>query len=236
MTLIDFIAEIEGDYAWRDDEIRFQHNIIDGLPELEANKLRRAAILTIYAHFEGYAKFCFEHFVNMINSLLITCGEVKYELAASTLYHVFEDLNRAESKSQIFKNSLPNDKRLNRLSRQSELLQRVAAIDAMIVNLPDDIADTDSNLKPVILKKLLFEVGLDYTKFDHLERKISRLLNVRNDIAHGGPRFKRGVLLADYNILRAMATEVMLEIKNSLVTAIRDSEYLRIIPAVQPTT
>ncbi|MBO2010900.1 MAE_28990/MAE_18760 family HEPN-like nuclease [Hymenobacter negativus] len=227
MTLIDFIAEIEADYAWREDEIRFHHNLIEGLSEQDANKLRRTAILTMYAHFEGYAKFCFEHFVNMINALLVNCGNAKFELAASTLYHVFEDLNRAESKSKIFKNTLPNDKRLNRLSRQAELLERIAVIDSLIVKLPDDIVDTESNLKPVVLRKLLFEVGLDYSKFDHLENKISRLLNVRNDIAHGGPKFKNGIFLSDYNLLRKMASEVMTEVKNSLVLAIKNSEYLR---------
>jgi hypothetical protein len=227
MNFTDFVAEIEADYTWRETEIRFHQNIISNLDESEAKKLRRAALLMIYAHFEGYAKFCFEHFINMINSLLIKCADATYPLAASTLYDVFNDLYRAESKSKIFVNLLPEDKKLHRLSRQVELLERLNYIDNVTVKISDKVADTESNLKPVVLKKLLYEVGLDYTKFDHLERKIFRLLNLRNDIAHGGSKYKLGIFLSDYNLLKDMARDIMLEIKDSIINAIRDSEYLK---------
>jgi hypothetical protein len=52
----------------------------------------------------------------------------------------------------------------------------------------DDIVDTESNLKPVVLKKVLYRLGLDPTLADPWERVIHQLLNRRNDVAHGTAR------------------------------------------------
>jgi len=53
----DIYAEVEAEYAWRQDEIRFFQNQSTNAPENKQDQFRRVLILLLYAHFEGFCKF-----------------------------------------------------------------------------------------------------------------------------------------------------------------------------------
>ena len=89
--------------------------------------------------------------------------------------------------------------------------QRFAAI-------PQGYVDTESNLKPIVLRKNLFRLGLPHDLFDGFENSINKLLKYRNDIAHG----KRDVVIneTDYDKLFAIVSEIMDELRRSILKAI----------------
>ncbi|BFM40525.1 MAE_28990/MAE_18760 family HEPN-like nuclease [Synechocystis sp. LKSZ1] len=77
MNISDVWAEIEAEQAWRQDEIRFFQNQSTFVAPEKQDHFRRALILLLYAHFEGFCKFVFILYVNNVNSANIRCGEAE---------------------------------------------------------------------------------------------------------------------------------------------------------------
>jgi hypothetical protein len=85
--------------------------------------------------------------------------------------------------------------------------------------------DTESNLKPIVLRKNLYRLGFPHDGLESLEGSISRLLNIRNEIAHGANN--RGVNNKEYESLRKAAFYVMDTVKRYVMNALTSKEYLR---------
>lgn len=75
-------AELEQDLAWRVEEVRFFHNQGISLNDENMRRYRRALILILYSHFEGFCKFCFLHYIKTLNGLGVKCSEANYALAS----------------------------------------------------------------------------------------------------------------------------------------------------------
>ena len=125
MNIAELRAELEADRAWREDEIRNFQNRGAAIPEeQEQKRYRRALILLLYAHFEGFCKFAFTLYATAVSSSGISCGEANYAIA--TLAGLFRDLRNPEKKSELFRRDLPDDAKLHRFA--SRLLKnRVGA-------------------------------------------------------------------------------------------------------------
>jgi hypothetical protein len=52
-------AELDQEMAWRLEEVKFFQNQGNLLNEEQRNRYRRALILILYSHFEGFCKFAF---------------------------------------------------------------------------------------------------------------------------------------------------------------------------------
>ena len=70
-------------------------------------------------------------------------------------------------------------------AREQLFVEDFENITAQLVEIPDNVVDTESNLRAVVLKKILFQLGLNYSSVDPHSNTIERLLGVRNAIAHG---------------------------------------------------
>ena len=70
-------AELEQDLAWRVDEIRFLQNQGSALGEDDKRRYRRALVLILYSHFEGFCKFSFSHYVRILNAVGVKCCDAK---------------------------------------------------------------------------------------------------------------------------------------------------------------
>lgn len=227
MNIAELWAEIEAEQTWRVDEIRFfQNQLIYINSESKKDQYRRSLVLILYAHFEAFCKFAFAHYLKAINTSNIRCNETNYAIAASTLSDVFMTLRNPERKSDIFRRDLPDDSQLHRFSRDREFLERISEIDNLIVSLDDKIIDTESNLKPVVLQKILYRLGLPHNKFDNLKSQINKLLNYRNKIAHG--EMKDGIPEKVYDSLRDDVFFILDEIKREIMSAIENRKYLRL--------
>lgn len=226
MNIADLWAEIEEEQKWRQDEIRFFQNQIGNFAsDDEKNKYRKALILLLYAHFEGFCKFAFSHYIKAINLEKLTCGQVNYAITAASLSDIFQELRNPDKKNPEFKNALPDDAKLHRFARDREFLEKSDDFDAKTLEIPDNVVDMESNLKPVILRKNLYKLGFPHDKFSSLEGQIDKLLNFRNNIAHGNRIL--GIEKNEYEKLRDDVTLMIGEIKREIMFALQNGEYLR---------
>jgi len=235
MNLSDLAAQLEAELLWRQNEVRFFQNRGATLPnEDEQNQYRRALILVLYAHFEGFCKFGFELYRTTINNERISCSDATPAIAAAGWAQLFRELRDPTKKCTDFKNSLPDDGKLHRFARDREFMERTAEFGQLPVTIPDNFVDTESNLKPVVLRKLLYRFGLPHDQFENNEGQINRLLNTRNKIAHGEDR--TGVKEAEYEELRTLVFGVMGAIRNKIIEYLSQKAFLKSLPHVTVST
>ncbi|WP_159726254.1 MAE_28990/MAE_18760 family HEPN-like nuclease [Sphingobacterium sp. 18053] len=217
--------DIESDYSWRIDEIRFfQNQLANFSTEDERDQFRRAIILLLYSHFEGFCKFSFLLYINAINDENIKCQNVNSTIKASSLSSVFDGLRNPDSKCRVFARALPDDSKLHRFSRDIEFLDRTTDFENIIVKIPDNIIDVESNLKPNVLKKILYKLGLDHNLFTPYDATIHKLLGFRNKIAHG--QIKEGINKNDFDEIRNAVFDVMTNVKSKIMDALTRQLYL----------
>ncbi len=227
VDLADFRAEIEAEREWREKEMRQLRNQLSLLSTEDQRKTaRKALVVMLYAHFEGLCKALLSMYVNRINSLGLRVDEADPHIGAASLAEVFTALRDPNKKCAEFARALPNDTALHRFARDREFVevawkvaQRSVQIDA------DEIVDTESNLKPVVLKKILFRLGLDPDLAQPWEGAIHLLLNRRNDVAHGTA--KAGLEEKEYAKL-AQAVSLVVD---GIVTAISDAVVRKVFLA-----
>jgi hypothetical protein len=218
MQIADFRAQLEAEMQWRTDEVRFFQNLCEQIGEPEGrDKFRRALVLLLYSHFEGYCKFALSLYVSAINAAGLACSQVNSAIAAAVLHDVFVKLRDGTGKAPEFRNRLPDDSKLHRFALDREFLQRSAEIMARPVHIPDEAVNTESNLKPVVLRKNLYKLGLPHDQFASYEGDIDKLLALRNKIAHGETR--TGVQVNLYDGLRDSAFRIMSGITSGITVA-----------------
>jgi hypothetical protein len=226
MNLPDLSAQLESELAWRQEEIRFFQNRGTMLlrPE-EQDQYRRAVVLVLYAHFEGFCKFAFDLYRTAINGEQVACNEASPAIAAAGWARLFKELRDPSTKCAEFKHALPDDGKLHRFARDREFMERSVEFNRLPVTIPDDFVDTESNLKPVVLRKILYRLGLPHDQFSQHEGKIDRLLRVRNKIAHGESR--SGVTAVDYGELRTIVFQIMEDVKRQVMESLGQGHFRR---------
>ncbi len=229
MLSIDFSevrAEIELEREWREAELRLLKNRIAELRnENERDVARKALVVMLYAHFEGLTKALLIIYVNALNKLGIKLAQVHSALAACALSELFKALRNPNSKCKIFARQLPHDPKVHKYARDREFLERTADFGALTLAIdPDSIVDTESNLKPVVLRKILYQLGFDPQVVDPWEGTVNRLLKKRNDVAHGTAR--AGINSKDYDILEKAVKEVVDAVVAAITGAILKKSYL----------
>lgn len=226
MNLVDLRAELEENQAWRRDEIRFFQNQLAWIDtEEKQNQYRRALILILYAHFEGFCKFALALYVNAVNNAGIKCSEANSAIAAASLANLFRDLRDPQRKSEEFRTELPDDTQLHRFARDREFVERAFDFAERLVNMPDHVVNTESNLNPVILRKNLYRLGLPHDLFDGFDLQVHRLLGYRNQIAHG--ELQSGIVHKTYEELRGATFTIMDEVAREIMGALQEGRYRR---------
>lgn len=227
MNLAALRAELEADRAWREEEIRaFQNRGSTIEDEEELNRYRRALVLLLYAHYEGFCKFAFTLYATAINSSGISCGEATFAIAAASLNDMFRNLRNPQKKCDLFRRELPDDPKLHRFAREREFIERSAEVERRPVKIPDDVVDTESNLTPVVMKKNLYRLGLPHDQFELHDGEIHQLLNLRNGVSHG--ELKDGIEDTAYMRLRAATFSIMSGLGTAIMKALSEKAYSRI--------
>lgn len=217
---------MEAELEWRSAEMRFFHNLCENIPsDDQQEQFRRALVLLLYAHFEGYCKFALALYVSAVNNLGLCCKQVSPAIVAATLHDVFVKLRDPSRKSTEFKSDLPDDSKLHRFAVDIEFIVRTEEIMSRMVSIPENIVDTESNLKPVVLRKNLFRLGLPHDRFSSHDGVINKLLEFRNKIAHG--ETKAGVREDAYEELRDSAFNVMSGITVEITRALDEKWFQR---------
>jgi hypothetical protein len=113
-------------------------------------------------------------------------------------------------------------------------MERSVEFNRLPVTIPDDFVDTESNLKPVVLRKILYRLGLPHDQFSQHEGKIDRLLRVRNKIGHGESR--SGVTAKDYEELRMIVFQIMEDVKRQIMESLGQGHFRRPVQPLSPPT
>lgn len=218
--------DIEKDRAIREGEIRLIENIAARTDnEAEAGMLRRSLILLAYAHFEGFCKFALLAYASAINAIGLPCREACTPLVAATLSKVFAALRDVNNKHEAFAYGLPDDRDLHLLARHRSFIDNYETIIARRVELADSLVDTKSNLNSLVLKRNLYQLGLEYPVVDTHRSSIDRMLGVRNAIAHGDAlKVPTADEVAEYT---TAAFEVMQFVQLEVYNALRNEAYRR---------
>ncbi|MGH8477022.1 MAG: MAE_28990/MAE_18760 family HEPN-like nuclease [Methylococcales bacterium] len=225
MNVSEFRAQLEEELAWRIEEILFFQNRCEMIDQEEQkDKFRRALVLLLYSNFEGFVKFSLNLYVAVINQENIECKQANYSIAAASLSNVFHSLRDGTKKAPEFKHTDPDDPKLHRFAREREFVERATEILGRRVNIPEKMVDTESNLKPVVLRKNLYRLGIAHDLFSTLEPEMNRLLNLRNRIAHG--ETKEGISKKLYEELKDSVFRIITEINGELTQAVFEKWYL----------
>lgn len=227
LPLTEFRAIALSELDWRTADFRLLATQIENVHEAQRDQFRRFLIVMLYAHFEGFTKVVLLQYITEINSARIDCRKANAGLVAGAWHKEFVGLDSG-AKSPFFRNVLPDDSKLHRYARRKEFVERIDELLSRPVSLPEDLVDTESNLTPTILRRMLFMVGLDHGKLDHYEAAVSELVARRNSIAHGASR--KGIVKSDYERLEAAVFAGMKEMVNTLESALNAKEYLRPVP------
>lgn len=227
MNVADFRSQLEEELDWRTKEILFFQNQCATLEDKgKKEKFRRALILILYSHFEGYCKFGLTLYLSVINKENIDCKDANYAIAAASLSDLFVSLRDGTNKAPEFKNDAPDDTKLHLFAREREFIERTSDFLGRKVFIPDKVVDTESNLKPIVLRKNLYKLGLPHNRFSSIEPDIDMLLNLRNNIAHGAT--KDGIPERRYEQLRESAFRIMKTISIELTEAVSEKWYQKI--------
>lgn len=226
MNKIDVMSQIEEELTWRIDEFYFFKNQLSKIEkESDRDRYRKSLVVMLYSYYEGFCKSGFKVYVNAINSEKLPRSEVNIFIRTVSLNDIFLEYGNESQKDIRFKKRLPEDKKLHKYSRQITFLEQFSIFLNEIVNIPDEVVDTESNLNPIVLKKILYRLGFPFENIELLENTINKLLNYRNGIAHGS--HKIGINEQAYKELEEDVINLMQSVRKIIIDAIQYDLFLK---------
>ncbi len=224
MTSADFVDELYRELEWRSDELLQLRNLLTHESDLiERDRLRKSLVVLLYAHFEGFCSFALEHYLSAVNQAGIGCREAVPSIVAGSWEMLFNAMEHGDQKCRIFQKTLPNDPRLHRHWRRRHFVEEIEGFLSFPVSIPENVVDTESNLKPAVLERNLFVLGLDHSLVRPYSDQINELLGRRNRIAHGADR--RGVPEPDYQRYESAVFEICIKLIEILQDAHQNERF-----------
>lgn len=224
VDLNSVLAEIEQDLSWRQDELAFFENDLTATTNESHQKLKtKPLILLLYAHFEGHAKLMLLKYASEINNLNLDCSGTVPNLVASTLDPIFGALKNPDKAHPIFKKEYDPD--FKELCRRTEFLEVLNQIMTTKISLKvDKIVDVESNLKPPVLKKIFYRLGIQHDCISDRDLgNLATLLGYRNNIAHGSK--KDGMPIVDYYKIKTSISSLLNLIKAQVISHLSQKKY-----------
>ncbi len=226
MTINDLREEMEIELTWRTDEFRMlKNNIAYIIKDEDKLKYRKSLVVMLYANFEGFCKICLLSYVKYINSLNLKRKDLysKPELIASSMNNIFKSYDNKDKKCEFFKTKLPEDKNLHSVFRRADLIHGFEKFMEERILLDDEVINTESNLWSHVLSKNLYVLGLNYDVFKQYHLDIDRLVNMRNNIAHGSE--KQGI---NEKVLEKIEKSILKDVMPKIITLLsREANLLK---------
>ena len=165
MTPLD---EIGRDLDWRESELALLRIMLsnDSVTDRQKLVLFRAGWALLYAHFEGFCKFCLTVYYDSLQKLLLKNRQLSIATQAFSL----------NNELKLIRNLPAVDLITNILKFQDEVMEKC-------VSFPD--VDTESNLWPDTLRQLLDDADISIESLEAHNRTLATLVSRRNKIAHG---------------------------------------------------
>jgi HEPN superfamily protein len=170
--MMDWSAILEEDLRWREAELASLKRIAITNTDNEVilRATLRASWAILYAHFEGFTKFCWELLLDQIQRGDIVIEELSENFLLLALEKRFRQLRGNVSSVSLWKffnAELPNTLRE----------KAFFATDCRL--------ETESNLWPKVFERECARIGIYSTMLQSSRSRIRALVSRRNDIAHG---------------------------------------------------
>ncbi len=225
MTANELRAALETELAWRQEELAFFKNQLNSIKEDNKSKYRKSLVLVLYAHLEGYIKISLQTYIQYINSQQLSRKDVNTGLMVASMYKEFLAYENLDRKCEIFRRELPDDARLHRLFRRIDFMEKVDDFKEQKLNIDDQIINTESNLRYIVLQKNLYKIGLPIDLFNDYQSDIDALVNRRNSIAHGD--FKAGVTAQEFSNWETKVFSILSGVTRLLYDYANNKRYLQ---------
>jgi MAE_28990/MAE_18760-like HEPN len=162
--------QIEADLKWREAELGSLKIQAAASPAKSDRQraLLRALWTMLYAHYEGFSKFCWDLFLDQIEKDGCLRSEAVECIARLSLQKVFQKFRGDLSPEAIWifiRDTMPQE-----MSRPITFPARL---------------ETKSNLWPSLLRENVTALGIAVGQIDEHERHLGALVGRRNEIAHG---------------------------------------------------
>lgn len=221
--------EIENEYSVRLSElIKMEnfHKLNDNGNEDFAGLYRKSLIIILYSHFEGFCKKVLLIYVDYINRIDLLTENVKDGLAASNMLLEFNRLVDGNYKPIVLgEKALKEDGKLQNYGRRKEFMNSYRNVMSKKLKISEEIVDTESNLKSHVLKKLLFQLDMDFTIVDSCQKDLNELVYKRNAYAHGD--LVRMPSIDEYSNFRNKILKLMEDIKFIICDNFINQKYLK---------
>lgn len=225
MTLDEVWTQLEVDLEWRHSELRLLSNTLAPLREDERSRLRRAMLVMLYAHLEGFCKVALTTYVKVINRAAPTCQQVQESIAAASFEDVFHALTYGDKKGKVFASPPPGDPKLLAFSRHRDFFAELTSLMERPVNLPESVVNTEDNLGADALRRNLFRLGFSSDAMSEYYIALDELKNRRNNIAHGAD--DSPIKDPIFEGLRKSVFEVMDLLTLAIIEAVEHRSFLR---------
>lgn len=229
MNLEEVVAEIEEAMTWRVNELRHLANSISSNSDEDLRTVvRKASVVMVYAHLEGFFKAALGVYIKAVNAERLPVGELDEALAVAALRPEWKSLANGEPSPTLSWSVPPKRtsglqastlRRVEFLCRLDEILHSEATLDE------DALTDTESNLQPNVVRKLLYQLGLSTQDVESWDSALGELVNLRNSIAHGSSR--RPVTESELDRLTRGARDVMNGLRTLILQALVAQHFKR---------
>ena len=162
--------QIEEDLKWREAELGSLKLAVAAAPDKSDRQraLLRALWTMLYAHYEGFCKFCWELLLNEIEKSGCSRSRAIESVALLSLTKVFQEFRKDTSAKGIW--SFVNTRIPDEMKQSAVFPSRL---------------ETRSNLWPGLARDNNLLVGLPSTQIDLNTSQLNALVGRRNEIAHG---------------------------------------------------
>lgn len=207
--LIDQV--LERDLKWREAELASlkKHAALSVPNSVERSSLLRALLAMLYAHYEGFTKFCWETLLDHIQSEGVSRSQLTKPFAMLSLEGEFKSLRGNTSSDYLWDFAA---------SRFNAALERSARFEEGCR------PSTESNLWPNVYEREAQKMELSCVIMDGHRQTLKSLVSRRNDIAHGKENMLRD--LDEYQKFEEAVVSVMHELALSVLSSAEEKSYL----------
>ncbi|MGZ8302419.1 MAG: MAE_28990/MAE_18760 family HEPN-like nuclease [Telluria sp.] len=157
------------DLVWREAELAIMRKQLlqTVVNSPQEQTLLRANVALLYAHYEGFCKFCVGVYIEALKKRKLKRKDLKWKIAAHSMKKFFLDLKRVENQDEFFTKFM--DELNDKLDEAADF---------------ENIGET-SNLWPDLLLSWLNRLDLKSKNVEEQTHYLHELVESRNKIAHG---------------------------------------------------
>ena len=148
---------------------------------------------------------CYIRYINSTELLLNKFSDSIITASLNREYAAFENMNR---KCKELTSVPPTEEFLHKFHRRRELTQKLAS--DYLIRIDEKIINTKSNLDYTVVQENMYVLGLDYNYFSDKQDTITKLVRLRNSVAHGSQ--KEPIEFTEFEKIEKDIFEVMEEI------------------------